>query len=257
MAESEVRSSRDTRLLVLVIAIALAVLFVLAQFRFPEATVRPAAPTTGLLDRLSVRDGYDDLASAVEATLSRVAPGIVQLEIAAEPQKSGRGKPTVDPPPPNLRVVAVRITAELALATIPAGYQVVPGGENQIGIRAADALREMVVAYVRPRDAADRPPAPATDFDGFKYVALVEPASGGPTASPLFLGRIDFQVDERWGGDLLIPGGSSTLPIGALIYTLDGRFIGMVISWPDGSRRIVPAEVLAKTMGGGGAGGDR
>jgi hypothetical protein len=65
MADSELRSSRDTRLLVLVILTALAVLFFLAKFRFPEATVRPAAPPTGLLDRIAPRGAYEDLATAV------------------------------------------------------------------------------------------------------------------------------------------------------------------------------------------------
>jgi hypothetical protein len=259
MADSELRSSRDTRLLVLVILTALAVLFFLATFRVPEATVRPAAPPTGLLDRIAPRGAYEDLATAVYSTLQRAAPGIVQLEITAtvDPAKTGRPRPSAAAAPPNRLVPAVRISPELALATIPAGFDVVPGGPLEIGVRAADTGREMVIAYARPRDAGDRPPAPATDFPGYKYVAVVEAAAGGPTASPVFIGRVDFQVDERWGGDLLIPGGSAMLPVGALIYTLDSRFVGMVIGWPDGSRRIVPAEVLTRTMGGGGAGGER
>jgi hypothetical protein len=258
MADSELRSSRDTRLLVLVIGIALAVLFVLARYRFPEASVRPAAPPTGLLDRLAPRGAYDDLATAVQTTMQRASPGIVQLEITpVDPAKAGKPRQPSAPVLPNRLVPAVRISSELALATIPAGYEVVPGGPGEIGVRAADPAREMVIAYVRPRDAGDRPPAPAADFPGYRYVALIEAAAGGPTASPVFIGRVDFQVDERWGGDLFVPGGSATLPIGALIYTLDSRFLGMVIGWPDGSRRIVPADVLTRTMGGGGAGGER
>jgi hypothetical protein len=258
MADSELRSSRDTRLLVLVIGIALAVLFALARIRFPEATVHPAAPPTGLLDRLAPRGAYDDLETAVQTTIRRAAPGIVQLEIAAvDVGKAGKPRQPAAPALPNRLVPAVRISAELALATVPAGYEVVPGGSGEVAVRATDPAREMVVAYVRSRDAGDRPPAPATDFPGYRYVAVVEAAAGGPTASPTFIGRVDFQVDERWGGDLYIPGGSAALPLGALIYTLDSRFLGMVIGWPDGSRRIVPAEVLTRTMGGGGAGGDR
>ena len=259
MADSELRSSRDTRLLVLVIVTALAVLFVLARFRFPEADVRPAAPPTGLLDRLAPRSAFEDLGTAVYSTLQRAAPGIVQLEITAGPDTSKQARPRQPgaPTPPNRLVPAVRISPELALATVPVGFEVVPGGSQEIGVRAADPVREMVIAYARPRDAGDRPPAPATDFSGYKYVAVVEAAAGGPTASPVFIGRVDFQVDERWGGDLLIPGGSVPLPIGALVYTLDSRFLGMVIGWPDGGRRIVPADVLTRTMGGGGAGGER
>ena len=258
MPDSDLRSSRDTRLLVLVIGIALAALFVLARVRFPEANVRPAAPPTGLLDRLAPRGAYDDLASAVQTTMQRAAPGIVQLEITAvDTSKSARPRPPATPVPPNRLVPAVRISPELALATVPEGFEVVPGGPLEIGVRAADPAREMVVAYVKPRDASDRPPAPATDFPGYRYVAVIEAAAGGPTASPIFIGRVDFQVDDRWGGDLFIPGGSTPLPIGALIYTLDSRFLGMVIGWSDGGRRVVPAEVLTRTMGGGSAGGAR
>ncbi len=258
MAESDVTSSRDTRLLVLVILIALAALFVLARFRFPTADVRPAAPTTGLLDRIAPRGAYDDLATAVQTTLQRAAQGIVQLEIT-QTEAAKTAKPRQPPPPvlPNRQVVGIRISPDLVVATVPTGYEVVPGGDFDVAVRAADPNRQMVVAYVRSRDAGDRPPAPATEFQGYKYVTVVEPAAGGPTASPAFIGRVDYQVDERWGGDLFVPGGSANLPIGSLIYTLDSRFVGMVIGWAEDTRRIVPADVLTRTMSGGGGGGSR
>ena len=52
MAESETLVSRDTRLLILVIVVAVVVLFVLAQFRFPKAEVSLSTVTPAGLERL-------------------------------------------------------------------------------------------------------------------------------------------------------------------------------------------------------------
>ena len=97
MAESETRVSRDTRLLILVIADAVVVLFVLAQFRFPEADVRLSTVTPAGLDRLAAQSNYNDLASAVRTTLQGVEPSLVVLDLDGVPEGSKRLRTSRDP----------------------------------------------------------------------------------------------------------------------------------------------------------------
>ena len=93
-----------------------------------------------------------------------------------------------------------------------------------------------------------------SEFAGYAYVAVVELAKGGPTATPMFIGRVDAQSDERWAGELLVPGGSATLPVGSFVFLLDGRFVGLVVKVPNGPPAIAPAALLTawlESTGGG------
>src|SRR5678815_4170857 len=93
MADFDDRSGRDSRLLALVILIAVVVLVVLARFRFPQSDSGPAAVTPSPLERLAARATYDDLAAAVHTALQRVEPALVTVNI--EPDSAnvkGRGE---------------------------------------------------------------------------------------------------------------------------------------------------------------------
>jgi hypothetical protein len=121
--------------------------------------------------------------------------------------------------------------------------------------------RGLLIAALPTDTTPVRPANVVGDFAGYAYVAVVELAKGGPTATPMFIGRVDAQSDERWPGDLLVPGGSVTLPVGSFVFQLDGRFVGLVVSVPNGPPAIAPAALLtawlAELMGGSGTEGAR
>ena len=110
MAESETRVSRETRLLILVIGVAVVVLFVLAQVRFPEAEVRLSTVTPAGLDRLAAKSNYDDLASAVKTAMQAVEASVVVFEAIGVPANracrrfvSATGSPARRCPPDSSR----------------------------------------------------------------------------------------------------------------------------------------------------------
>ena len=243
MAESESRVSRDTRLLILVIAVAVVVLFVLAQFRFPEAEVGLSTVTPAGLDRLAAKSNYDDLALAVQTTLRGVEPSLIVLDIDGVPDGSKQ--------PEQRRALAIRLKDGLAIGALPAGFKIT----DTAPFRAIDVTRGLLVALTTD-DAPVRPANTVNVFDGYAYVALVEAARGGPTASPMFIGRVDVQNDARWSGDLLVPGGSTALPVGSFVFLLDGRFVGLVVKVPNGPPAIAPAALLTawpESAGGSGS----
>ncbi len=112
MNGSDSRSGRDARLLALVIIVSLAVLLVLARFRFPPSVGAPATPVPGPLERLTARSTYDDLAGSVANVVLRVSGSvlIVQLNAVPEPEKPGaaKGRTPAPEPPPVARAAAAR-----------------------------------------------------------------------------------------------------------------------------------------------------
>lgn len=254
MAESETRVSRDTRLLILVIVVAVVVLFVLAQFRFPGAEVSLSTVTPSGLDRLAAQSNYDALAAAVQTAVKGVEPSVIVFDLEGVPDGSKQ--------PEQRRAQAIRLRDGLAVGLLPASFKVTgpAGGANAPLIRGTDPSRSVFLAVLTAENSPARSANAVADFAGYTYVAVVEPAKGGPTVAPVFIGRVDSQPDDRWGADLLVPGGSAPLPVGSFVFLLDGRFVGLVVRMPSGSPAIAPAALLnawIESFGGAGTGGMR
>ena len=85
---------------------------------------------------------------------------------------------------------------------------------------------------------------------GLTYVAVVEAAGSGPTARPAFVGRAETLSEARWrdGAVHSVPASGDIAP-GSLVFTLDGRFVGLAI--PSGSGLVlVPHTVLESLVDG-------
>lgn len=264
----EERPARETRLLVLVIVVSVAVLFLLARFQFPATGLVAGPPSPGPLDRLAARATYDDLAAAIAAVVQRLESSVVvvQVEAAAvdDKEKTPKEKAVQSPahalPAPRL-LPGVRLRPDLALVHIPAGMRVSPaqtfGGPTSVF--ATDLKREIALVRVPSLpESATGVPSVIDLFPGFSYVAVVEAAMGGPTARPVFIGRLDPSVDDRWQPSPLLIGGSPQAPAGSLLFAVDGRLIGMVLP-QFGSLALVPPSALNSVVtelgGGAGAGG--
>lgn len=253
MKRADERSGRDTRLLALVIVVALAVLLLLARFRFPPSNTAPSAPTPGPLDRLTARSTFDDLAAAIANLVQRITPAVivVQLDAVVEPAKPtppgrARSDEPLPAPPPRL-VPAVRVGQDLALVHVPAGFQITAGQGLVAPIQVVAVDLRRGIALVRAFSVFDMSNAltnSLNQFGGFSYVAVVEAAVGGLTAAPVFIGRAASTPDDQWTSPVLLIGGTPAIPAGALIFALDGRFIGLVLPHPGGGSTVVPTPAL-------------
>lgn len=252
MPDRDERSGRETRLLALVIVIALAALLVLARFRFPAADLSAVTPAQGPLERLAARSTYEDLAASVANLVQRVSGAAVVFQIQPEPEPDKaatgrRGGSPEAPPPPSRLVAGARIGGDLAIVHVPAGYRVTAGQglAAPVEVVAVDPRRE--IALVRAPSVFEISSALAyqyNDFAGFSYVGIVEAAVGGITAKPMFVGRADISADDRWPAPILVIGGSADIPAGALVFALDGRFIGLALPFDAGSRVVVPGPAI-------------
>jgi hypothetical protein len=265
MNGSSERTGRDGRLLALVIVVSLAVLLVLAKFRFPLAAgVTTAPPAPGPLERLAARSTYDDLAATIANLVQGLTPkvAVVQIGLVPAEDKTGGKKGAAPEPilagPPRLAAAIRVLGQDLAVTYVPPGFQVT-GGQGlaaTVDVVASDPIRS--IAVVRASAVFETSSGTAgglADFQGFSYVAVVEAAAGGLSAEPVFVGRVDPTPDSAWPSPLRAVGGTPMLPPGALVFTLDGRFIGLVLPMPHGGRALVPAAALeaaalALTSGG-------
>jgi hypothetical protein len=251
MADTDNRSGRETRLLGLVIVVALAALLVLARFRFPAADIASVTPAQGPLERLAARSTYEDLAASVANLVQRVTPSVIVFELQSAPApQMPEGKEAAAPPtPPVSRLLGgLRVGGDLALVHVPDGLQPVAGQglAATIELVAHDTARQ--IALVRAPsilDIANGLTNAVEAFDGFSFVAAVEAAIGGVTARPIFIGRVDPTSDARWAAPILVVGGNLGIPSGAIVFTLDARLIGLTVPFDDHRQAIVPAAALA------------
>lgn len=236
--------SRETRLLVTTLAISAGMLLVLAGFRFPpdevttpEAPVAPAAP----LERLAARATYIELARILAGLEQQIAPRVVALRAAGH--GDGASAPTLDVP-------AVRIGSDRAMALVgPDGSADRFGMSPQVeGIIALDAPRGLALVKVVP-DSSPAPELGAEDaLPAPGYAASIDVGPHGPGIRPFYYGRVDREIDARWGQPVLrFSALQHTPPAGSAIFLLDGRFVGLGAP-DDRGFVVVPADALRQAV---------
>ena len=225
--------SRESRLLLLTVAVCVAVLLVLARVRFPEAPL--AVDTAALpLERLAGRASYDALAADVQRVEPMIGPSLVVLRVAprvpAGPLDIRDVLARPESPSGVRHVVALRVGADTALAALDADARIdgIVGGSGGAQVLAADPVRR--IARLRVPEAAVRqiPQLPLASLPTPVYVVVVEGTQAGVTLRPAFLGRGDRFGSVRWAQPLLPLGGIAVAP-GALLFSLAGEFIGTVV----------------------------
>lgn len=233
MSDSQRGTGRDTRLLALVLVIAVAVLFGLARFRYPSSTLAPVPQTP--LERLAATGSFEDLAAAIRTTLATATPSVLLVDLESDPPAT---------PVVRRRVAAIRMRAGAAVVHVPAGFHIVAPAD--VVIRSPEADRQLAILTIASVDGTSPPTRPAADFDGLTYTAVIEAASAGPTARPVFVGRVE-KLDGQWGAPVFVPPPGDALAPGSLVFTLDGRFVGLA-SASDAGVVLIPHAALASLI---------
>lgn len=234
----------------LVIGVAVAVLLVLARFRFPAVDLSANPQTPGPLERLAARATFDDLASTLADVTSRVTPAFIVVALEKIPERAERkGAPPVVPAYSQRWVPALRVRSDFLLAYVPAGMHVVAveGLSASPQVAVADDVRELALIPMPRTGAAHVDFAAASDFSGAAFVAAVEGSVGGPALRPVFVPRADALFESRWSATLLLVGGEPDLHPGTFVFTLDGRLIGLAVREATGIA-IVPAAAIDRVV---------
>jgi S1-C subfamily serine protease len=220
-------SARETRLLLLTLAVSVGALLLLARFRFPERPLTDLSPPQPL-SRLTRVTAFDEL-SAMLRDLLRQFEGAVVL--AHTPG------------------VALGLLVKDDLALVPLS----PGGRVEAvagaplpanGIVARDEQRGLAVVRVPGYTAPEISVQPAnTPLDAPGYVAILEAGPDGPTIRAEFVSRYSTEPHAGWDQPVLALSGPASAKPGSLLFTLGGRFVGMTLA-DSGRVLVVPADVL-------------
>lgn len=231
MSDINGSQGREIRLLVVTLAVSAVMLALLARVRFPD---RPSAPqidsAAAPLERLATRTAYDELALAMAEVERRVTPSVLMI-----PVRRGGGDVAWTP--------ALRVTPDRAVATVSFDDVIVaaPGTPSVV---SRDDRRGIAVFAVdsRPGDVVTpRSGAPRT---GPRYVAVLEGGTTAGTVRPAYLGRVELVEQPRFEeARLAVSAAPQTIPHGAAVFSLEGRFIGLADA-RSGSTTIIPVEAL-------------
>jgi hypothetical protein len=242
--------SRETRLLLLTVAVSLGALAVLAQFRFPAEERIEAPPQP--LERLAARATYDELAAIIGRLEQRIAPSLVILRVNYVAAARPRTLQTLlegndDGQPATGFMLGLRVRPDMVVARLDATASIAGVLDDDQAVPlllAADPIRQIALVRV--------PPPPATvDWSWQiaealatpRYVVAVEGSRGGATPRPVFLGRAERIQEPRWNTPLLVLARTPVTAEGSLIFSLEGQLIGLTIA-ESGVLAVVPAAAL-------------
>jgi hypothetical protein len=187
----------------------------------------------------------------VTALVARLEPSFVLVETEAIPPASPSRAPATPPVTPPRRLAALRVGPDRALVHLAAGQRVssVAGSPPVPADVIVDAAHDL--ALVRVPVATSSATALSTGLEswpGFSYGVAFDGGRSGVNAKPVFIGRVDPIADARWPAPLSAVGASSDLKPGALLFAMDGRFLGMAFPADDGVAIVPPAALNSVAM---------
>lgn len=214
------RPGRETRLLLVTIAVSVAVLLLLARFRFPDAPAdRPVESAPAPLERLAAQATYEELASIMADLERRIAP---RIAIVRTTPLAGTSTLTVAPRlAPDRAVVLTRDGDRLESTST--------GADSAVEVVGHDAAQGVAVLRVPAVDDGAVPVRTGVPRAGPRYVGVVEATAQGPVLRPVYVGRMQLIADGRTGAQqIALVALQHAIPQGAAVFTLDGNFVGLV-----------------------------
>jgi S1-C subfamily serine protease len=223
------RVSRETRQLLGIVAISVAVLWGLARVRFPHQAPTPN-PVPPVFAQLAPVSPFDAVSTTVADVAAQVRPFVVPLTFRGPAGSSGHVRaglafrdglaltiaPSVDPQPfEGSDVIATDGASRLAIVRVPAA-----GGAS---------LR----TWPRPRSSAT----------AGRFMVAADMSSGQLFLHPVFVGPFTDVRRPAWRAPLWSMFEGAGVADGTILFALDGSLVGMAVNGGDW-RAVVPADAL-------------
>jgi hypothetical protein len=220
------RLSRETRLLLVTILVAMSALWALARLRFPERPATPN-PVTPLLTQLAVSPGFDDLATQVSTLESRLLPSLVPVDVAGA-----------------AAVPALRVRDDIGATLLPAPNGD-PGhaGPDPSSVLAHDSVSGLALVRVPGAPAPELTLWSPQRLDHPRYLFASDFSHRDASLRPVFIGRLHPAANPAWPGDVWVLPVRTAVAPGDLLFTTEGALAGLVIPHA-GTLALVPAGTL-------------
>jgi hypothetical protein len=213
---------RDTRLLLAIVLISVALLWVLARIRFPERPSTPN-PVPPVLAQLAPSSAFDDIVAAVSRLQPRLAAALAPLGGAT----------------------AFRFRDDLAIAVLPA--DAAPADRPRTEADAIEIARDRASGLAVFR-LAGSPVEPVPTWsprrvDAPRFLMIATVAQGEAVVRPVFVGAFRETRSPIWAGTIwTLPPPSDVAP-GTFAFTAEGAFVGLAVT-EGGQRALVPAAAV-------------
>jgi PDZ domain len=225
--------SRETRLLLSIVVISVALLWVLARIRFPGRGATPN-PVPTVLAQLAPPSAFDDIAS----TVGQLTPHIGEL-VSAIVVSTDSGSA-----PQSAAAQALRIRDGVAIALISEGDKPRTTEGGAIEITARDPATGLTLLRV-PAEDSPAPDVWSSSRGGQhpRFFIASDVSLGGVSLRPVFIGALNAITSPRWSASLWAVPYGTELRTGTFLFTVAGEFAGVAIE-DDDHMAIVPAELL-------------
>jgi hypothetical protein len=208
--------SRETRRLLITIALAVAALWVLARIRFQERPVT-STPVPNVLAQLRPTSSYEDLARLI----ADIRPGITAAVSASE----GGGP-------------ALRIRDDAAVTLMPGRADTLLLSDRATGLA--------IVQHERGDMPGIMPWAPRL-LDYPRYLVAADLTGDHVALRPVFIGGLFPATSPLWSGEVWALPPSTAIAPGTFVFTTDGALAGLGVSH-NGQAAIVPAALLMSAV---------
>jgi serine protease Do len=222
------RVSRETRQLLAIVAVSVAILWGLARLRYPHDAPTPN-PVPPVLAQLVPASPFDTITTSIADVMPQVEPLVMTLTFR------------------DLATGASRVRAGLGFRDGLA-LTIAPDGESLEPSEGADVLavdRASRLAVVRVPTAGRVPLRTWTRprAAGGRYLVAADVSSGELLLRPVFVGPLSALHRPAWRADLWSLAEGTAVNDGTLLFALDGSLVGAAVSGQDW-RAVVPAEAL-------------
>jgi serine protease Do len=226
--------SRETRLLLTVVLVALAMLWVLARIRFPDGPPSPS-PVPPVLAQLAPQPVLDDLSASVAQVEPRIGSSLAIVDELGSPlSRRGAAEPSA---------VALRWRDNLGiLVADPAAESQVSDSPDSV-ILAIDPATSLAVVRVPYLALPSLPAWMPRRLDGPRFLIAADAVPGGVSLRPVFIGALSAVESALWSGDIWMLPPHTELSPGSFVFTTDGAPAGLVTQ-QGGRLALVPPDLL-------------
>jgi hypothetical protein len=229
--------SRETRHLLAVVLISLAVLWVLARIRFPDQPPTPN-PMPPVLAQLSPPSALEDIVSTVATLQQRLEPALVAID--AEQRSTDAGAARVP------AGAALRLHQDLGvmMARSAAEAAWIPG--SGVEVVARDPASHLTVIRLPVQAPPQLELWSPRRLQNPRFVIAADASAGSLALTPVFVGSLAETESAVWPGSIWAAPEGTNLRTGSFVFSPEGALAGLVIEH-EGRVAIVPGvTVLAE-----------
>jgi hypothetical protein len=226
------RVTRETRLLLTAGVLAVAALWLLARFRFPDSPVTPN-PVPSVLSQLSSDPNYSDLAAEVAQLQVRLQSSVFVLDpLLPAPRSTSESEPPV----------AVRLGGDLAVTLLSDDRG--RGPWKSAVLRSRDRASGLAVVS-SPTGAVDTVLATWTPrrMQQPRYFVASDGSRMGVSLRPVFVGSLDSVHSPFFTETVWAASPRSDLAPGSFLFTSNAELVGLVVE-SSNDLVIVPGATL-------------